>query len=361
MKSQKPQLFLAKGSSLLLNSFIFLTLSCAKVTYVTEQGWGQFKIQWNGRGYEEVLEDPKVPADVKGQIKKIQAYKNHFYNYFEKEPTSIYSEVTFLDREAVSHLVIASLYNKIEPHNEWFPFVGEFPYLGFFDEESAKSYAKEKEEDQYYTYIRPVYAYSSLGNFEDKILSSFFQYKDEDLAELIFHELFHTIFFIKDNVDLNENLANYFGKEMMYEYFKIGNKQQEKRLEQAKKFEGLRFSLVNLIDRYKEILKKQEPKNKKEADILLKEFLDTQFIPSMKSACKKMNIKSENCYPIRVSWNNARFAAYMTYEKKVGFIKKLHQEKSLSLKELFNYLDEKYKEYKRIKPSIKFHTWIEKQ
>src|SRR5690606_28211743 len=52
------------------------------------------------------------------------------------------------------------------------------------------------------------------------ILSSFFYYDDLDLAELIFHELFHTIFFIKDDVDLNENLANYFGKELVRLYFK---------------------------------------------------------------------------------------------------------------------------------------------
>ncbi len=359
MKLLKPPLSLARVNSLLFSSFLFLSLSCAKLTYVTQQGWGQFKIQWQGRDYQEVLEDPKVSEAVKEKIRKIQTYKDYFYKYFEKNPTSIYSEVTFLDREAVTHLVIASIYNKIEPKKEWFPFVGEFPYLGFFDEESALDHAKDLEEEDYYTYVRPVYAYSSLGNFEDKILSSFFIYEDEELAELIFHELFHTVFFIKDNVELNENLANYFGKQMMYEYFKVSSEKQSENLKQFQKNEELRIVLVKLVQEYKNELEAKSPKNKKESDALLADFIEKSFKPRVQKACKEIRFK--NCYPLSSEWNNARFAAYMTYEKKANFIESLQKKNKFNLKQLFNYLVKKYKEHEKRDIKTKFEAWIETQ
>ena len=91
-------------------------------------------------------------------------------------------------------------------------FTGCFPYLGFFKEGEAKKYAMKQEENGFSTYTRPVYAYSSLGHWNDRILSSFFHFDSRELANLVFHELFHHIFFIKNEVSLNENLATFLLK-----------------------------------------------------------------------------------------------------------------------------------------------------
>src|SRR5690606_2478177 len=131
-----------------------------------------------------------------------------FYHYFDAKPTSIYSKTTMLENPAVSYLVIATPHTSLEPHQFKFPFVGSFPYIGFFNKDSAQKFARELEEDEnLVTWVRPVYAYSTLVYFEDRILSSFFHYEDVELAELIFHELVHSCFFIMDEVDLNEHMA----------------------------------------------------------------------------------------------------------------------------------------------------------
>src|SRR5690606_17570522 len=89
--------------------------------------------------------------------------------------------------------------------------------------DSALDWVKDKKEEGFQTWMRPVYAYSTLGYFEDRILSSFFQYDKYELAELVFHELFHVMYFLKNNVDFNENIANFFGEQMAREYFKNHN------------------------------------------------------------------------------------------------------------------------------------------
>ena len=210
--------------------FMFLS-SCAKMSYLAEQGLGQLSLLNRSKDNKKVLSDVRIPLSYKEKIKKISEYKRFFYRYWKKNEGSIYSKTTLLDTDAVSYLVIVSPHNNIEAKEECFPFVGCFPYLGFFKKKSAQEYQKKMEEKGFITHRRDVYAYSTLGYFTDPILSSFFFYDDFDLVEMIFHELFHTIFFIENEVKLNENLANYFSKEMAFDYFKmnIGERKKEKR------------------------------------------------------------------------------------------------------------------------------------
>ena len=199
---------------------IFTLGGCAKFSYLIEQGSGQFKLLFDAKENKKILEDPDIPENYKKKIKLVQIYKSYFYKYWNKKETKIYSKTTILNRKAVSYLVITSPFDQIYANKECFPITGCFPYLGFYKKEKADKYAETKKKEGF-TFVRPVYAYSTLGYFTDTILSSFFQYEEFDLAELIFHELFHTIFFLKNEVDLNENLANYFGREMAFEYFKF--------------------------------------------------------------------------------------------------------------------------------------------
>ena len=49
-------------------------------------------------------------------------------------------------------------------------------------------------------------AYSTLGWFDDPILNTFINYREEDLADLIFHELAHHHLFVKGDTTFNESL-----------------------------------------------------------------------------------------------------------------------------------------------------------
>jgi len=98
-----------------------------------------------------------------------------------------------LENSAVTYLVVASPFNEIKAVETCFPVMGCFPYLGFFNLNSAKNFAKEKENENYVTWIRPVYAYSTLGYFTDTILSSFFIIPTTSWLNLFFMN-FSTLF-----------------------------------------------------------------------------------------------------------------------------------------------------------------------
>lgn len=323
-------------------SILFLFSSCAKVGYLLDQANGQLKILKDAKENKVLLKDPKVSSEVKRKIHLIMAYKKFFYDFFNRKDPGIYSKTYILPGDAVTHLLIASKYDEIKPKMFGFPLVGDFPYIGFFEIESAKKWANKLKANDYVTYIRPVYAYSTIGYFEDRILSSFFKYSDHGLAELIFHELFHTIFFIKDEVSLNENLANLFGKEMASLYYKLNSTEQNNKLLKKSKQSKLREKIVSQVQELKKHYG-EKSLTRNEAKKVLSTFLEKSFKPTIEKTCKSFQIK--DCWPLRSAWNNARFAAFLTYEKKQDFLKDLKGKQSLM--SFYNWLKKSYQNYLR--------------
>lgn len=331
--------------NILIILLTLMTTSCAKVGYLWDQSIGQMSLLYKGKDNEEILKDPKTEPEVRRKIELIEKYKSYFYDYWSMEPTGIYSETTLLEGDAVTYLVIASPFNEIKAKEHCFPFMGCFPYLGFFSQEKAKDFAKGLEDEHWQTYVRPVYAYSTLGYFEDKILSSFFHYSDDSLAELIFHELFHTLFFIKDEVDLNEALASYFGRQMALEYFRYSEKEIEIKEARERKQGLITRRFVELIRSLNENYKKKKFSEPKRAQKYREDFIEKTLLPEMKKYCAE--IASDSCFPLSRKWNNASMAAFMTYEDRGDAIKGLHGELGVDLKGFFQHIKDRYKAYSK--------------
>lgn len=307
---------------------------------------GQWRIQRHGQANEKVLQDNNVSIDIKKKIQLVEDTKKYFYSYFEKPKTDIYSKTTFLETEAVTYLVIAAPHTKLEAHEFSFPFVGSFPYLGFFNKNSALKFQKDLEKDNLVTWIRPVYAYSTLGYFEDRILSSFFYFDDFELAELVFHELFHTIFFIKNEVDMNENFANFFGKEMVKIYFK-DHPDLPKYVLKLELERDLESRMVNLIHLLKEEFNKLGAElTDNKSDEITKRFAQEVFVPQMMKACSEVKEMTLKCKFDQEVWNQASFAALLTYEEQQDEIGQWFKNDQKDLKSFFKIIEKSQKEFK---------------
>lgn len=343
--------FLNKSRSFILFTSLFLVCSCAKITYLAQQGIGQVDILWSARENQEVLRDPKVPQDFKEKIRNIELYKKHFYNFWQHQPTDIYSKTTILKSRAVTYLVIASRPNEIKARKECFTFYGCFPYLGFFKKESALEFAKDLEGEGYETYTRDVLAYSTLGNFDDPILSSFFEYGKYSLTETVFHELFHTIFFAKNEVDLNENLANYFAKNMLIAYYK-GDQDLDKYFLNLELKQKLKHAVTEHAAKLQKLLKNPDWKKSKETYL-------TQTMPrELQKLCENLDVK--NCWPAKMKWNTASLAAFMTYEKNQSKIDAYAKQFNGDLKITLQDIQKKYEAYQDSPESSKDNASFEK-
>jgi len=96
---------------------------------------------------------------------------------------------------------------SLTPRQWCFPVAGCVNYRGYFDESEARKEASRFSADGDDVYIGGVPAYSTLGYFNDPLLSTFIKYPETELARLIFHELAHQLLYVKDDSVFNESFA----------------------------------------------------------------------------------------------------------------------------------------------------------
>ncbi len=109
------------------------------------------------------------------------------------------------------HVVTASSPYQLKSYEWSFPFIGSFPYKGFFSKFYAEIEAQMLKERGYDTRIGRASAWSTLGITTDPIMSSMLDKEEGKLVELIIHEITHANIFYKDSSAYNENLADFIG------------------------------------------------------------------------------------------------------------------------------------------------------
>jgi predicted aminopeptidase len=110
---------------------------------------------------------------------------------------------------------------SFRPRTWRFPIVGSITYTGWFDRAEAKAYADRLARGGWDVDWRPSQAYSTLGWFDDPILSTMISEGDDalgDLADVVLHETLHATFFVPNQSTLNESVASFFGNELAAKY-----------------------------------------------------------------------------------------------------------------------------------------------
>ena len=182
-------------------------------SYLIKSSYHQQKILRSRTPISEVLTDKKISLEIKKKLELVEEARIFSYQVLNLKKTDNYSTYVQLDRPYVTWIVTVSEPYEIKSKDWWFPIVGHVPYKGFFSKKEADDEARQFINKGYDTYVRGVTAYSTLGWFEDPILSTMINYKDNELVELIIHESVHATLFIKSQADFNERLATFLGQE----------------------------------------------------------------------------------------------------------------------------------------------------
>ncbi len=188
--------------------------------YATSMGFGQAKILIKSKSVKKYMKDASVPDSLKEKVTLIQEIKKFTVDSLGFEPSKNYSTVFDQKGKPLMWVVTACKKYSLEAKVWSFPIVGAVTYKGFFKEAKAKNEAEELEKQGYETKIRIVNAWSTLGWFQDPIMSSMLEESPGDIANVIIHELSHGTIFVKNNVEYSENLANFIGDQGAYYFLK---------------------------------------------------------------------------------------------------------------------------------------------
>lgn len=198
---------------------VLLALPLAGCWYL-KQGAGQLDLLLNSRSLHEAAADPDLPEPRRRKLALIQEVKAFGEREMGLTPSANYTSYYDTGGRPVTWIVTACAKDRFEPYTWSFPIVGTVPYKGFFDREDALALARELEAEGLDVSVSAAAAYSTLGYFNDPVLSTMLSYPDEDLASLILHELTHGTIFLPGGVDFNEGLASFVGAQGAMEFFR---------------------------------------------------------------------------------------------------------------------------------------------
>jgi len=182
------------------------------IVYGFQQGNGQLKVILEARPIQEFLDDPDFPDSLKLKLLAIRDIRRFAIDSLGINETDNYRSMFDQDGEATLWNLTACQPYRLEAYQWSFPILGSFPYKGFFDIEKAREEEQVLKSLGYDTQIRPVNGWSTLGWFDDPILSNMLYRPVGHLADLIIHELTHSTLYIKDSAAYNENLASFIGE-----------------------------------------------------------------------------------------------------------------------------------------------------
>lgn len=195
----------------------FLVTGCSP-GYVVRAAYEQSKILLARQEISEALEDPSVSEELKEKLRIVLASRG-FAESIGLTPGNSFTKFADIGKDTLAWIVVASRKDSFELHTWWFPIVGRVPYKGYFDVEDAKEVARELEAEGYEAFVRGTDAFSTLGWFNDPVLSTTLQGPKYRIANTVIHESVHSTVWIKGNVPFNESFANFVGNEGAVQFF----------------------------------------------------------------------------------------------------------------------------------------------
>lgn len=215
---------------------------CATAKFYAQAAYGQAALLLARRDVPAVLADPRTTPELAAQLRLATSMLRFAEAELRLPVEARYGSYVELAGFPMWNVVAAEEL-ALTAVPRCYPLVGCVIYRGFFAKRSAQREAARlaAEHD---VYMYPVTAYSTLGWFDDPLLSSFIHFPPTDLAELLFHELAHSVIYVPGDATFNESFASFVGAEGAAAWHRAqgGDAQEQRRAQQTKRRAARDFS-----------------------------------------------------------------------------------------------------------------------
>ena len=305
-----------------LLAFLFFTASTGCLSYLIRAGAGQVSILCNRRPLNEVINDPGTTAETRQKLIHIQRIRDYARDTLGLTPGGAYTSYVDIKRSAVGWNVSASDKLALKPYTWWFPIVGSVPYLGYFSKEEAEEKERELIEEGLDTSVRAISAYSTLGWFDDPIMSSQLQFPEWYLTGLVIHETAHATIWFPGDVGFNESFASFAGITGALQYYREKEgadsesyQRKIRYLEEREKLGAIFHEYALKLDSmYK--LKTLDKEKSREKERIIREF-------QAELLRRSVNFSTIDIKKVAArDYNNAHFLSHLRYDSGREFFKR---------------------------------------
>jgi len=180
---------------------------CQTVHYYSQAIDGQCRILLKRQPISAIMADSESPQRLRERLMFILKVRKFAENELRLPVNNHYLTYVDLKRPYVLWNVVAAPEFSLRPKTWCYPVAGCATYRGYFAEANARQYAHRLSKQGYDVSVGGVTAYSTLGWFDDPVLSTFVRFSEARAAALIFHELAHQVLYVKDDTAFNESFA----------------------------------------------------------------------------------------------------------------------------------------------------------
>ena len=315
-------------------SLVLGTTGCAQLSYYAQATQGQLGLVASAKPIDQWLADPKVSDQLKQRLTRAQQIRTFAVQALGLPENGSYTRYAELNRPYVVWNVIATQELSMKPVQWCFPVAGCVDYRGYYRKEDAQRFAQELRDQGYEVRVSGVPAYSTLGWFNDPVLSTFIAYPEAEVARMLFHELAHQVAYAPGDTTFNESFATTvesIGVEQWLD--KHGSPDSRERY---REFRQRKRDFIDLLTQHRQRLEEvfasdisdDEKRNKK-----------ALVITSLKQTYHQIKEEKWGGYSGYDQWfnepiTNAHFVLIATYEELVPAFQALHA-KSGSLKKFY--------------------------
>lgn len=233
---QKTGMFFFSGSLTRLNQkflkviVVVINLSllsaCSQFGFYAQSINGHFELISKQEKIVDLIEDDNVSPSRKKQLKQLREVRKFASESLALPVNESYTSFVELGRSAVTWNVVAAPKYSMTPKQWTFPVVGKLGYKGFFKKASAEKEASKLQSQGYEVFIAESSAYSTLGWFDDPIVSPMLSHGLLPAIETMFHELAHQRIYFPGDTAFNEAFATAVGQEGVKLWLKMKSPQK---------------------------------------------------------------------------------------------------------------------------------------
>ncbi len=204
------RLFFSRTARLLLTALVAAAAlgGCSTLNYYSQAAQGQLSLLSDSRPIDDLLSDPATAPKLRIRLATARQIRHYAVEHLGLPDNQSYKNYTALTRPFVVWNVVATPELSMKPLQWCFPVAGCVNYRGYYGKEDAQDYANQLRAEGNDVQVGGVTAYSTLGWFNDPLISTFINYPDAELARLIFHELAHQVVYVAGDSQFNESFAS---------------------------------------------------------------------------------------------------------------------------------------------------------